>query len=423
MPPGLSESASVTYRIRAARLSDLPRLAPIERAAVQLLLDFGMKGAVSVVPLAEHAAAYRQRRLLVAVDGDDEPVGFAVMQEHAGVGHLHEMDVHPEHGRRGVGTRLLQRCLGWARERGLPAMTLTTFREVPWNAPFYARHGFVEVLKGEWTGAMTDRARREGVRDDGVRLLMRAETGAVAGGDMLHGPGVRPWCMRCWRSGDTCLCSEIGRLRTRTKFVFLTHPREARKTKNGSGLMTHLALEGSERLIGIDFSRDRRVGELLADPTYCCRLLYPDTPGGAATEWEGGGEATPVLFLIDGTWPCAKKMMRLSANLHGLPRLSLDVDRPSEFVIKQQPDPRCLATVEAVDRTLHLLASRGEEAWSQEDSQTLLRPFHRMNAMALEAAADPARPSYRTHGGYKAPEQRKPRKKRDGSGRRIVFGG
>jgi DTW domain-containing protein YfiP len=190
---------------------------------------------------------------------------------------------------------------------------------------------------------------------------------------------------------------------------------EARKTKNGTGRLAHLALPGSELLVGVDFSGDRRVTELIQDPAFDCRLLYPGPAGGDAPP----SSATPVLFVLDATWPCAKKMVRLSSNLQALPRQSIRVGRPSEFLIKHQPDPTCLATVEAVDRVLVALAAAGHETYSVDDSDRLLLPFRRMNAMALAYAAAPGPKKYRRSGRFKTREERL--RTRTSSGRNTMF--
>lgn len=225
--------------------------------------------------------------------------------------------------------------------------------------------------------------------------------------------------MRCHRAGSVCLCADITPIAVRTKFVFLQHPMEFKKIKNGSGRLAHLSLPGSELLLGVDFSEHKRVNELLAE--HPCQLLYPDAPGAPIATTPSLEGPQPVLFLIDATWPCAKKMMRLSRNLHDLPRLSLAVSAPSAFVIKHQPHPLCLATIEAVDRTLRHLAAEGAESYDDGDSERLLRPFLRMNEMALQHAADPDRPSYRTRGAYKKPEERRRRPPK--TARSVVFRG
>lgn len=78
----------------------------------------------------------------MAVARDGDPVGFALARELGGLAHLDELDVVPEHGRQGLGAQLLRAVCHWAAGRGYAALTLSTFRDIPWNAPFYSRHGF-----------------------------------------------------------------------------------------------------------------------------------------------------------------------------------------------------------------------------------------------------------------------------------------
>ena len=94
------------------------------------------------------ARAARHGRLWVALAGD-APVGFALVEMLADdLPHLAEVDVEPSHARRGLGTALVRAACEWATASGFSMLTLTTFRDVPWNLPFYARLGFVEIPGG-----------------------------------------------------------------------------------------------------------------------------------------------------------------------------------------------------------------------------------------------------------------------------------
>jgi len=89
--------------------------------------------------------------------------------------HLDELDVHPDHGRRGLGTRLVKAVCEWAQARGQLAVTLATFREVPWNMPFYARLGFAEIPTDALTPALRSVVENEARRglDPARRVVMR----------------------------------------------------------------------------------------------------------------------------------------------------------------------------------------------------------------------------------------------------------
>ena len=117
-------------------------------------------------------------RLWIALAGDT-PVGFAHVEVlGSGVAHLEEIDVHPDHGRRGLGCRLVEAVCEWAARSGYREVTLTTFREVPWNMPFYARLGFEEVptreLSADLVAVVADETRRG--LDPTRRVVMRRRT-------------------------------------------------------------------------------------------------------------------------------------------------------------------------------------------------------------------------------------------------------
>jgi GNAT superfamily N-acetyltransferase len=92
--------------------------------------------------------AWRNGRLWIALDRNDHVVGFSMLEIVDGVAHLDELDVHPDHARKGIGSRLLRVAIDWAIQQGYPAMTLVTFRHLVWNAPFYERFGFTEIEQG-----------------------------------------------------------------------------------------------------------------------------------------------------------------------------------------------------------------------------------------------------------------------------------
>ncbi|RSN79263.1 hypothetical protein DMH26_38605, partial [Streptomyces sp. WAC 05379] len=90
-----------------------------------------------------------QRRRLVV--GDGPPVAYLICEPVDGALHIEQVSVHPDAARRGVGRALLAYAADRAREEGLAGLTLTTFTEVPWNAPYYARLGFRTLEEAELT--------------------------------------------------------------------------------------------------------------------------------------------------------------------------------------------------------------------------------------------------------------------------------
>ena len=153
------------YAIVSARGEDISALPEIERAAATLLRGHAPAAVLSETT-GEHvfAAAQKHGRLWVALAGDT-PVGFALIEMLSDdLPHLEEMDVQPAHGRRGLGTALVRTVCDWACRSGYAQLTLTTFRAVAWNMPFYARLGFVEVPASGLRPELAAVVREEGLR-------------------------------------------------------------------------------------------------------------------------------------------------------------------------------------------------------------------------------------------------------------------
>ncbi|MFN3546733.1 MAG: GNAT family N-acetyltransferase [Mesorhizobium sp.] len=112
-----------------------------------LFADHGYPALAAAAPASpeRYRAMLRERRALVAADSHDQPVGFALTEQTGRVEWLCELSVHPDHGRRGIGGALVEAVAEAARGRGCGRIGLSTFRSLPFNAPFYARHGFAEV--------------------------------------------------------------------------------------------------------------------------------------------------------------------------------------------------------------------------------------------------------------------------------------
>jgi GNAT superfamily N-acetyltransferase len=141
----------LNYSIAKARPEDITPLNAIELAAARLLEGHAPEAVLAETTDEESfLEAQANGRLWVAL-ADDVPVGFAqVGMLSSGQPHLEEIDVDPRHGQHGLGTALVKAVCEWAGQAGFEEVTLTTFRAVPWNMPFYARLGFVEVPPEAW---------------------------------------------------------------------------------------------------------------------------------------------------------------------------------------------------------------------------------------------------------------------------------
>jgi GNAT superfamily N-acetyltransferase len=129
-----------TERVRIADDGDLEQLVEIETRADEI---YSVDVVAQLPPSTNHAESLRSAAVVLVVDRP--PIGFARVDVVDGLAHLEQLSVLPEHSRCGFGTALVEAACRWAVDRGFPAMTLITFSDVPWNAPFYASLGFVPI--------------------------------------------------------------------------------------------------------------------------------------------------------------------------------------------------------------------------------------------------------------------------------------
>ena len=130
--------------IRPPRRDELEALVAIEREAGALFTTVGMPEIAyddpGTVPELEPFRA--DGHAWVAVDAANRPVAYLISVVVDGCAHVEQVSVAPAHARRGLGAALIDHLAAVAATEGRPAVTLTTFRDVPWNAPYYERLGF-----------------------------------------------------------------------------------------------------------------------------------------------------------------------------------------------------------------------------------------------------------------------------------------
>lgn len=225
-------------------------------------------------------------------------------------------------------------------------------------------------------------------------------------------------CLKCRRRLLTCLCDLMRPFDTESRFIILMHPMEFKKEKVGTGRFSHLILKNSEVLVDVGFDDNARLKELLADSDYESFVLYPgfETIDLGSTELKTRLTKKAQFFVIDGTWPCAKKMMKLTTLLHHVPRVSFTSDRISEFKVKHQPLPGCLSTVESLHQVLIDLNRMGVESTGVAH-ENLMDVFRHTVNQQIELAKDPERQGYRKKP-FSLPEERKISKKWDS---RLLF--
>jgi len=225
-------------------------------------------------------------------------------------------------------------------------------------------------------------------------------------------------CLRCRRRLLTCVCSYLKPFETKSRFIILMHPMEYKKEKVGTGRFSHLILKNSEILVDVSFDENIRLKELLNDPEYETFLLYPghQTLDLGTDELKSKLVKKSQFIVIDGTWPCAKKMMKLSKCLHSLPRVSFSSERISEFKVKHQPLPGCLSTVESIHQVIKDLNRMHIEETSNQH-ENLMDVFRQTVSQQLQLAQDPERKGYRKKP-FSTPEERKISKKWE---QRLLF--
>ncbi|MGB5866905.1 MAG: tRNA-uridine aminocarboxypropyltransferase [Arcobacteraceae bacterium] len=200
----------------------------------------------------------------------------------------------------------------------------------------------------------------------------------------------RQRCYSCYRPVTSCMCEHINPIETNTQFIILMHPKEFKKTKNGTGHFTHLCLPNSKIFIGIDFSDHEIINEILNDPTKNCYVLYPDEKSiKLNTQTIQKEDKQNVIFIIDSTWPCSRKMLKCSKNINDLPKISFVHDKTSTFTIKTQPNIYCLSTIESTLCILELLDFHNIENIPSSKFQTFLQPFHKMVEYQVQCATQP----------------------------------
>jgi GNAT superfamily N-acetyltransferase len=142
--------------IRAARPDDISGIRDIEVAAGELFRWLGMDAIADDTPLSESELApyLRDGRAWVATDSADNPIAYILAEPVDGWAHIEQVTVHPSQSRKGLGSALIDHVELWAEGYGLSGMTLTTFRDVPWNAPYYERLGFSPLPEQAWSDGL-----------------------------------------------------------------------------------------------------------------------------------------------------------------------------------------------------------------------------------------------------------------------------
>ncbi|MDQ2729657.1 MAG: GNAT family N-acetyltransferase [Actinomycetota bacterium] len=172
--------------VRSAFREDGPVLRDIERLAGERFRAVGLDPIADDEPfsLDELARYANAERSWVATSDSAAaaPVGYLLADVVDGNAHVEQMSVRPDHQGAGVGRALLGAVRAWAVAQDMAALTLTTFADVPWNAPLYRHLGFEtldEAAIGPELRAVRAREAAHGL-DPTLRVCMRLVVAAAS---------------------------------------------------------------------------------------------------------------------------------------------------------------------------------------------------------------------------------------------------
>jgi GNAT superfamily N-acetyltransferase len=167
------------YAIRFARFEELTLLAHIEQSAAIRFLGtpYAFLVAAKPLPIEFVRQRFQAGQIWVAVDQQDTVVGYAITREVDDTLYLQEIDIEPQHGQKGLGSALVDTVRSWAKLSGYSAMSLSTFRDIPWNAPFYSKLGFVILDESVLTAGFQQIRRQENASGLPIseRVIMHCE--------------------------------------------------------------------------------------------------------------------------------------------------------------------------------------------------------------------------------------------------------
>ena len=193
-------------------------------------------------------------------------------------------------------------------------------------------------------------------------------------------PKFRELCLRCMQPEFGCYCSHVKTFDSKIRFVILIHPIEMRR-RIATGRMSHLTLANSHLILGQDYSYNQEVNEILNDPKVHSVMLYPGVQSADLSKMDAAERAEHfpkdkelAVFVIDGTWATARKMVR-STNLAKLPRVCFSPSTPSRFRVRKQPMEGCYSTIEAIHQTIELVGDGQGFATKSRQHDQLLEVF------------------------------------------------
>ena len=203
----------------------------------------------------------------------------------------------------------------------------------------------------------------------------------------------RERCKVCCNAAAACICKWVSPVFNKTTVVILQHTDEVKKPL-GTAKIVSLCLQNSTTRIGVDFSNDLYLNQLLDCAGSGLRVLYPSESSVALKDWrciqQKNNQATPdlvpkTLIVLDGTWRKVARMLHLNPWLSELPCFAIDADyaqHASQYLIRKSPRADGLSTIEAAVKVLN-------DLHDQKAFDPILGAFNKMiefqiNAMGSE---------------------------------------
>jgi DTW domain-containing protein YfiP len=197
-------------------------------------------------------------------------------------------------------------------------------------------------------------------------------------------PSARATCYACRKPKMTCYCADLKPVASRPRIVILMHPLEARHPV-GTGRMAHRSLSNSHLWVGKEFGEGSELIQLLRDPVVQPLLLFPGPKSLDLSKLSSeqkdallNSKREPVIIVLDATWSLAKKMLRLSPELQRIQRVSFAADSRSRFLVRKQPQPECLSSLEAIHRVLTIVDETNSRSYDG-----MLEAFEKMVAKQI----------------------------------------
>ncbi len=167
----------MTVTLRDIRVADIFRLQEIERAAAELFRDSELIDidTMAVIPMGDHIMSI-EGGISIGAELGGRIAGFVMGEMHREIAYLRELDVDPAYQRRGIGAMLVNGYVEAARAKGAAATYLSTFRDPPWNAPFYRRLGFTDIDRADYLPWMSEmESAQAAFLDLSTRVFMRTD--------------------------------------------------------------------------------------------------------------------------------------------------------------------------------------------------------------------------------------------------------